>query len=49
MTKINNPMKADILPYVVRLYAEKLNKEYKLFFNVKDAKIISNISLKEHL
>jgi len=28
MYKINNPMRADILPYVVRLYAEKLNKEY---------------------
>ena len=28
MYKINNPIKADILPHVVRLYAEKLNKEY---------------------
>jgi len=30
MVKINNPMKADLLPYIVKLYAEKLNKEYLL-------------------
>jgi hypothetical protein len=30
MYKINNPMKADLLPHVVKLYAKKLNEEYLL-------------------
>jgi hypothetical protein len=39
MYKINNPMKADLLPYIVKLYAEKLNKEYLLDYRESNTKI----------
>jgi hypothetical protein len=47
MYKINNPMKADLLPYIVKLYAEKLNKEYLLDYRESNTKIHLIDSIRE--
>ena len=47
MYKINNPMKADLLPYIVKLYAEKLNKEYLLEYTESNTKIHLIDSIRE--
>ena len=40
-------MKADLLPYIVKLYAEKLNKEYLLEYTESNTKIHLIVSIRE--